>query len=70
MGKLANLWKTMIAGGAGVAALAAMNANIRKNAIDPDDSALGGEARFFDWKYGRIFYRTAGTEHSLSLIHI
>ena len=53
----------MIAGGAGVAALAAMNANIRKNAIDPDDSALGGEARFFDWKYGRIFYKTAGTGH-------
>jgi len=54
----------MIAGGAGVAALAAMNASIRKNASEPDDRALGGEARFFDWKYGRIFYRTAGTEHS------
>ncbi len=54
----------MIAGGAGVAALAAMNATIRKNASDPDDSALGGEARFFDWKYGKIFYKTAGTVHS------
>ncbi len=54
----------MVAGGAGVAALAAMNAAIRKNASDPDDSALGGEARFFDWKYGKIFYRTAGTGHS------
>ncbi len=53
----------MIAGGAGVAALAAMNAAIQKNASDPDDSALGGEARFFDWKYGRIFYKTAGTGH-------
>jgi len=63
MSKLGNLWKTMIAGGASVAALAAMNAAIRKNASDPDDSALGGEARFFDWKYGRIFYRTAGTGH-------
>jgi pimeloyl-ACP methyl ester carboxylesterase len=63
MSKLGNLWKTMIAGGAGVAALAAMNATVRKNASDPDDSALGGEARFFDWKYGRIFYKTAGTEH-------
>ena len=51
----------MIAGGAGVAALAAMNASIRKNASDPDDSAMGGEARFFDWKYGRVFYKTAGT---------
>ncbi len=54
----------MIAGGAGVAALAAINAAIQNNATDPDDSALGGEARFFDWKYGGIFYRTAGTEHS------
>lgn len=53
----------MIAGGAGVAALAAMNAAIRKNASDPDDSALGGEARFFDWKYGNIFYKTAGIGH-------
>jgi pimeloyl-ACP methyl ester carboxylesterase len=63
MSKLGNLWKTMIAGGAGVAALAAMNAAIRKNASDPDDSALGGEARFFDWKYGNIFYKTAGIGH-------
>lgn len=47
-----------------MAALAAMNAAIRKNATDPDESALGGEARFFDWKYGNIFYKTAGTEHT------
>ena len=53
----------MIAGGAGMAALAAVNAAIRKNASDPDDSALGGEARFFDWKHGRIFYKTAGIGH-------
>ncbi|MCM3873017.1 MAG: alpha/beta fold hydrolase [Pyrinomonadaceae bacterium] len=63
MSKLGNLWKTMIAGGAGMAALAAVNAAIRKNASDPDDSALGGEAHFFDWKYGRIFYKKAGTGH-------
>ena len=50
----------MLAGGAGVAALAALNASIRRNASEPDDSALGGEARFFDWKYGRIFYKTSG----------
>lgn len=61
----------MIAGGAGVAALAAMNAAIRSNASEPDDSALGGEARFFDWKYGTIFYKTAGIEHSgLPLVFI
>lgn len=51
----------MIAGGAGMAALAAMNATIRRNASEPDDGALGGEARFFDWKHGRIFYKTAGS---------
>ena len=54
----------MIAGGAGMAALAAMNATIRRNASEPDDSALGGEARFFDWKHGRIFYKTAGSAQS------
>ena len=60
MSKLGNFWKTVIAGGAGVAALAAVNAAIRRQASDPDDSALTGEARFFDWKYGRIFYKSAG----------
>jgi pimeloyl-ACP methyl ester carboxylesterase len=64
MSKFGNFWKTVIAGGAGVAALAAMNAAIRRNASEPDDSALGGEAHFFDWKYGRIFYKTAGFGHS------
>ena len=64
MSKVGNLWKTMLAGGAGVAALAALNASIRRNATEPDDSALGGEARFFDWKYGRIFYKTAGIGHT------
>lgn len=64
MGKLSNLWKTVIAGGAGMAALAAINASIRRGASEPDDSALGGEAHFFDWKYGRIFYKTAG--HDIS----
>ena len=53
----------MIAGGAGVAALAAMNATIRRNASEPDDSALGGEARFFESKYGRVFYKTSGKGH-------
>lgn len=64
MSKIGNVWKTMLAGGAGVAALAAMNASIRRNASDPDDSALGGEAHFYPWKYGRIFYKTAGIGHS------
>ncbi|MEP6921356.1 MAG: alpha/beta hydrolase [bacterium] len=64
MSRVGNLWKTMLAGGAGVAALAAVNASIRRNATEPDDSALGGEPCFFDWKYGRIFYKTAGNGHS------
>lgn len=51
----------MLAGGAGVAALAALNAMIQRNASEPDDSALGGEAHFFPWKHGRVFYKTSGT---------
>ena len=54
----------MLAGGAGVAALAALNAAIQRNANEPDDSALGGEARFFRWKLGRVFYKTSGVENS------
>ncbi len=54
----------MLAGGAGVAALAALNAAIQRNANEPDESALGGEARFFRWKHGRVFYKTSGAENS------
>ena len=62
MGKFGNLWKTMLAGGAGVAALAALNASIQRSATEPDNSALGGQAHFFRWKHGRVFYKTAGLE--------
>jgi pimeloyl-ACP methyl ester carboxylesterase len=64
MGKFGNIWKTMLAGGAGMAALAALNAAIQRNASEPDDSALGGEAHFFPWKHGRVFYKTSGAENS------
>lgn len=50
----------MLAGGAGVAALAAVNATIRKNSLDPDDSVLGGDANYFNWKHGRVFYKESG----------
>jgi pimeloyl-ACP methyl ester carboxylesterase len=60
MSKLGNLWKTVLAGGAGVAALAALNASIQRNASEPDESVLGGEAHFFRWKHGRVFYKIAG----------
>jgi pimeloyl-ACP methyl ester carboxylesterase len=64
MGKLGNIWKTILAGGAGVAALAALNAAIQRNASEPDESALGGEAHFFQWKHGQVFYKTSGPESS------
>jgi pimeloyl-ACP methyl ester carboxylesterase len=63
VGKLGNIWKTVIAGGAGVAALAAVNAVIQRNASEPDDSALGGSAHFFSWKHGRVFYKVAGAHN-------
>jgi pimeloyl-ACP methyl ester carboxylesterase len=64
MGKLGNIWKTVLAGGAGVAALAALNAAIQRNATEPDESALGGEAHFYQWKHGRVFYKASGRETS------
>ena len=63
MSKLGSFWKSVLAGGAGVAALAAVNAAIRRQAGEPDTSALGGQARFFNWKYGSVFYKTAGQEN-------
>ena len=62
MGKIGNFWKTLLAGGAGMAALAAVNAAIQRSAVEPDDSALGGTARFFLWKHGRIFYKESGLD--------
>lgn len=61
----------MLAGGAGVAALAALNAAIQRGASEPDDSALGGEAHFFSWKHGRVFYKRSGLDNpGLPLIFI
>ena len=37
---------------------------IRRNASEPDNSALGGEAHFFPWKHGRVFYKTAGLDNA------
>jgi pimeloyl-ACP methyl ester carboxylesterase len=71
MGRLGTLWKSFLAGGAGVFALAAMNAKIRRNATEPDNSALGGEAHFFSWKHGRIFYKASGMDQpGLPLVFI
>jgi pimeloyl-ACP methyl ester carboxylesterase len=64
VGAVGKIWKTMLAGGASMAALAAINATIRRQATDPEDTAIGGEPRAFDWKHGRIFYKTAGAENA------
>lgn len=60
MGTISKIWKTVLAGGAGIAALAAVNASIKRQAGEPDDSALGGEASVYDWREGQIVYKTAG----------
>lgn len=49
--------------GAGVATLAAVNARIRRNAHEPDETAFGGEARTFAWQHGNVFYKMAGAEN-------
>src|SRR3954453_2864200 len=63
MSKLGKFWKTVGAGAAGMAALAAVNARVRRNAHEPEDGALGGEVRSFEWQHGNIFYKVAGEEH-------
>jgi pimeloyl-ACP methyl ester carboxylesterase len=64
VGAFGKIWKTVLATSASVAALAAVNASIRRNATEPEENALGGEARWFDWRGGRIFYKEAGAQHS------
>ncbi len=72
MGKAQKIWKGFfLAGGAGVAALAAVNAAIGRREMEPEESApVGGEARAFAWKHGRIFYRVAGPEGAAPLVFI
>jgi pimeloyl-ACP methyl ester carboxylesterase len=63
MSKTGKLWKTIGAAGAGFATLAAVNARIRRNVSEPDDTTFGGEARVFSWQHGDIFYKVAGEEN-------
>src|SRR5205085_12118310 len=70
MGKLRNFWKGMIAGGAGVAALAAVNAAVAREVPGPETGALGGEAGTFRWKHGEIFYRHAGDEEAPPVLFV
>lgn len=65
-------WKGLfVAGGAGVAALAAVNASIARGvAAEPEDNSLGGEARAFASAYGSVYYRTAGAEGREPLVFL
>jgi pimeloyl-ACP methyl ester carboxylesterase len=60
MGLVRKFWKGLVAGGAGVAALAAVNAEIARGVPEPETGALGGVGATFEWKHGRVFYRHAG----------
>lgn len=53
-----------------MAALAAVNAVIRRGVAEPEEGALGGQPRIFEWKHGRIFYKEAGTDTSPPLLFI
>src|SRR5690348_2608618 len=70
MGKLRNFLKGLIAGGAGVAALAAVNAAVARDVPEPETGALGGEAGTFPWKHGQIFYRHAGREDAPPVLFV
>ncbi|HEX8455813.1 MAG TPA: alpha/beta fold hydrolase [Pyrinomonadaceae bacterium] len=65
-------WKGLfVAGGAGVAALAAVNASIARGVKpEPEDSSLGGEARAFESRYGSVYYRAAGAEGREPLVFL
>ena len=73
MGKLRTFWKGLIAGGAagaGVAALAAFNAAVAREAPEPETGAVGGEAGTCQWKHGQIFYRHAGEEGARPILFV
>jgi len=62
MSAAGKIWKTMIAGGAGVATLAAVNAAIaRRTHVESDESTSEGEKGVFQSKRGDVFYRSANS---------
>jgi pimeloyl-ACP methyl ester carboxylesterase len=65
-------WKGLfVAGGAGMAALAAVNASIARGvATETEDHSLGGEGRAFASAHGSIYYRAAGAEGSEPLVFL
>lgn len=70
MGKLQNILRGLLAGGAGVAALSAVNSWVARGVPEPETGALGGEAGAFHWKHGQIFYRVAGDEAATPVLFV
>ena len=68
MGAISKIWKGLLAGGAGVAALAAVNASVSRSESEPTDIPAGGESRSLTTGRGRIFYRVAGQESHPPLV--
>jgi pimeloyl-ACP methyl ester carboxylesterase len=69
-GRVQKIWKGLLAGGAGMAALAAMNATIARGATEPDDTALGGTAHEHPSAHGLISYRVAGAADAPPLLFV
>ena len=85
MSKGSKIWKGLLAGGAGITALAAVNAQIargRRKRSDPlapqietaDAPPLkpdfGGEAQLYKWEQADIFYRVAGSSSAPPIVLI
>lgn len=71
MGRLQKIWKGLLAGGAGaVAALAAVNAAVSRDAPEPEMGALGGDEGAYEWEHGRIFYRVSGDEETTPVVFV
>ncbi len=71
MGRLQKIWKGLLAGGAGaVAALAAVNAAVSRDAPEPETGALGGEEGAYEWEHGSVFYRSAGAETAPPVVFV
>lgn len=62
----------MLAGGAGVAALATVNATLaaRRKVVPDSVAATVGTKHFYEWKHGRIFYRATGRDDAPPILFV
>ncbi|MCP9494389.1 MAG: alpha/beta hydrolase [Pyrinomonadaceae bacterium MAG19_C2-C3] len=74
MGAGSKLWKAMLASGAGLAALAALNSTVPRRHLELPSGdvvdAENGEAQFYEWTYGEVFYRVAGNANNPPLVFV